>query len=90
MIRTSVYLPKPLHHQIRLAAHRSKKSVSTYLADLALRELDKRDDARLDKTYEEFEFMREQIQLRGVTSAAIDDLLYGSDPHAAWRGNGAE
>lgn len=90
MIRTSVYLPKPLHYRIRLAAHRSRKSVSTYLADLAQQELEKHDNAHLDKTYEAFEFMRKQIQLKGITSAAVDDLLYGSDPHAAWRGNDTE
>jgi hypothetical protein len=30
------------------------------------------------------------ITPNGVTSAGIDDLLYGDGPHAAWRANGSD
>ena len=73
-----------------MAAREAKLSVSNLLADIADRELSKQEEVRLKKVYRSFTDMHEQIKLKGVTSASIDDLLYGEGSHVAWRGNGAE
>jgi hypothetical protein len=90
MYRTSIYLPKPLHYRLQIAAREAKMSVSNLLIEIADQELARREHDRLNKVYESFDAMREQIKLKGITSASIDDLLYGSGEQAAWRGNGTE
>ena len=91
MFRTSVYFPKPLHYRLQIAAREAKVSVSNFLAELADRELERREKAQLDLMYFELKKLS-GIGPKGITNASttIDELLYGDGPHAAWRGNGTD
>jgi hypothetical protein len=88
MVRTSLYLPPALRYRLQLASQQKRKSVSALVVELIDKALAAREKARLDRMYAELDKL-DEITVKGVMLATIDETLYGDGPHAAWRGNGA-
>lgn len=86
MMRTSLYLPKPLYQQLEFAAKRRKTSVSQVTRELLQKALAANEDKALDRMYQAWNEVN-GIGEAGITDASttIDEVLYGEN--GAWRGS---
>jgi hypothetical protein len=86
MMRTSLYLPKPLYQQLEFTAKRRKTSVSQVARELLQKALAANKEKNLDQLYQAWD------DVKGIgkdpitdTSTTIDEILYGEN--GAWRGS---
>lgn len=85
MIRTSINLPEPLHHQLQFVAKGQNQTVSNLVRRILERGLAQQKDARMKRVYASLTTVK-GIGKDDVTdvSATINELLYGAG--GAWKG----
>jgi predicted DNA-binding protein len=85
MLRTSLYLPTPLHQRLIVASKQEGKPMSRLVGELLDKALASRESAKLQRMYSGL-LKKGGFGPANITDASttIDEVLYGAN--GAWKG----